>query len=69
MRSLSYSPAKEVKEEEEEKVVTIQKHLAGEAVTVKEEEKDVSVKEEKDVSVKEEKDGFRVKEEEEWDDV
>jgi hypothetical protein len=43
-----------VKEAEEEKDVTIQKQVEGEAVTVKEEEKDVSVKEEEDV--------FRVKE-------
>ncbi|XP_070298829.1 merozoite surface protein 9-like isoform X2 [Salvelinus sp. IW2-2015] len=55
-----------VKDEKEEKYVTIQKQVEGEAVTVKEEEKDVSVKEEeKDVSVKEEEDTFRVKEEEE----
>jgi hypothetical protein len=55
MRSFSYSPDKKVKEEEEEKDVTIQKQVEGEAVTVKEE---------KDVSVKEEEDLFKVKEEE-----
>jgi hypothetical protein len=56
MSSLSYSlPAEEeavcwtekevlVKEEEEEKDVTIQKQVEGEAVTGKEEEKDVTVK-------------------------
>ncbi|KAK6301331.1 hypothetical protein J4Q44_G00294290 [Coregonus suidteri] len=68
MSSLSYSPpAKEeevcwtekealVKEEEEEEDVTIQKQVdGGEAVTVKEEEKDAfRVKEEEDVTVKEE---------------
>jgi hypothetical protein len=76
MSSLSYSPpAKEeevcwtekealVMEDEEEKDVTIQKQVEGEAVTMKEEEKDVSVKEEEDVSVKEEEDALRVKEEE-----
>ncbi|XP_071216268.1 zinc finger protein 391-like isoform X2 [Salvelinus alpinus] len=66
MSSLNYSlPAEEetvcwtekealIKEEEEEKDVTIQKQVEGEAVTGKEEEKDVTVKEE----------AFRVKEEE-----
>ncbi|XP_071216639.1 zinc finger protein 22-like [Salvelinus alpinus] len=66
MSSLNYSlPAEEetvcwtekealIKEEEEEKDVTIQKQVEGEAVTGKEEEKDVTVKEEE----------FRVKEEE-----
>ncbi|XP_071213958.1 zinc finger protein 3-like isoform X4 [Salvelinus alpinus] len=66
MSSLNYSlPAEEetvcwtekealIKEEEEEKDVTIQKQVEGEAVTLKEEEKDVTVKEE----------AFRVKEEE-----
>ncbi|KAM9490764.1 uncharacterized protein ACWYII_003260 isoform 4-T4 [Salvelinus alpinus] len=64
MSSLSYSPDKEevcwtekeafVKEEEEEKDVTIQKQVEGKAVTVKEE---------KDVTEKEEEDAFRVKEE------
>ncbi|XP_031663239.1 zinc finger protein 436-like [Oncorhynchus kisutch] len=44
-----------VKDEEEEKDVTIQKQVEGEAVTVKEQ---------KDVSMKEEEDAFRVKEEE-----
>ncbi|XP_052361406.1 cilia- and flagella-associated protein 251-like isoform X2 [Oncorhynchus keta] len=43
-----------VKEEEEEEAVTIQKQGDGEAVTVKEEEKDVSVKEEEDVTIKKE---------------
>ncbi|XP_031676155.1 zinc finger protein 391-like [Oncorhynchus kisutch] len=84
MSSLSYSPP--VKEEEvcwteeealvkeEEKDVTIEKQVEGEAATVKEEEKDVSVKEEEDsfrvkeeedVTVKEEEDAvFGVKEEE-----
>ncbi|XP_042184442.1 glutamic acid-rich protein-like isoform X2 [Oncorhynchus tshawytscha] len=64
MSSLSYSPpAKEevgywmekealVKDEDEEEAVTIQKQVEGEALTVKEEEKDVT-----------EKDSFRVKEE------
>nr|XP_029508557.1 cilia- and flagella-associated protein 251-like isoform X1 [Oncorhynchus nerka] len=43
-----------MKEEEEEEAVTIQKQLEGEAVTVKEEEKDAfRVKEEEDVTVKE----------------
>ncbi|XP_064815619.1 cilia- and flagella-associated protein 251-like isoform X3 [Oncorhynchus masou masou] len=76
MSSLSYSsPDKEevywtekealVKEEEEEKYVTIQKQIEGETGTVKEEEKDVSVKEEEDAfRVKEEED-VTVKEEEE----
>ncbi|XP_055767373.1 cilia- and flagella-associated protein 251-like [Salvelinus fontinalis] len=50
-----------IKEEEEEKDVTIQKQVEGEVVTLKEEEKDVSVKEDEDVTVKEE--AFRVKEE------
>jgi hypothetical protein len=56
MSSLSCSPAKEeevfwtekealLKEEEDEKDVTIQKQVEGEAVPVKEEEKDVSVEE------------------------
>ncbi|XP_055768984.1 tigger transposable element-derived protein 1-like [Salvelinus fontinalis] len=66
MSSLNYSlPAEEetvcwtekealIKEEEEEKDVTIQKQVEGEAVTGKEEEEDVTVKEE----------AFRVKEEE-----
>nr|XP_046187227.1 cilia- and flagella-associated protein 251-like isoform X5 [Oncorhynchus gorbuscha] len=64
MSSQSYSPPDKeevcwtekvtlVKEEEEEKDVTLQKQVEGEAVTVKEE---------KDVSVKEEEDSFRVKE-------
>nr|XP_046154002.1 uncharacterized protein LOC123994926 isoform X2 [Oncorhynchus gorbuscha] len=65
MSSLSYSPhCKEeevcwtekealVKEEEEEKDVTIQKQIEGGTVTVKEEDQDVTVK-----------DAFRVKEEE-----
>ncbi|XP_070297157.1 zinc finger protein 771-like [Salvelinus sp. IW2-2015] len=44
-----------VKEEGEEEAVTIQKQVEGEAVTVKEEEKDVTEKEEEDA--------FRVKEE------
>ncbi|XP_055763592.1 proline-, glutamic acid- and leucine-rich protein 1-like isoform X3 [Salvelinus fontinalis] len=87
MSSLSYSPPateeevcwteKEafVKEEDEEEAVTIQKQVESEAVTVKEEEKDVTVKgeedafrvkEEEDVTVKEEEDAvFGVKEEEE----
>nr|XP_046189408.1 piezo-type mechanosensitive ion channel component 2-like isoform X2 [Oncorhynchus gorbuscha] len=54
-----------VKEEKEEEDVTV-KQVEGEAVTVKEEEKDVSVKEEEDsfrvkeedVTVKEEEDAF-----------
>ncbi|KAM9490869.1 uncharacterized protein ACWYII_003314 isoform 2-T4 [Salvelinus alpinus] len=45
-----------VKEEQEEETVTIQKQVEGEAVTVKEEEKDVTEEEEDDVSVKEEGD-------------
>ncbi|KAM9492790.1 uncharacterized protein ACWYII_004501 isoform 2-T2 [Salvelinus alpinus] len=78
MSSLSYSPPDKeeevcwtekeafVKEEEEEEDVTIQKQeVEGEAVTVKEEEKDVTVKEEEDAfRVKEEED-VTVKEEEE----
>ncbi|KAM9490678.1 uncharacterized protein ACWYII_003222 isoform 5-T9 [Salvelinus alpinus] len=84
MSSLNYSPPaieegvcwteKEalVKEEEEEKDVTIQKQVEGEAVTGKEEEKDVTVKEEafrvkeeEAVTVKDEEDSvFEVKEEE-----
>nr|XP_023998740.1 cilia- and flagella-associated protein 251-like [Salvelinus alpinus] len=84
MSSLNYSPPaieevvcwmeKEalIKEEEEEKDVTIQKQVEGEAVTGKEEEKDVTVKEEvfrvkeeEDVTVKDEEDSvFEVKEEE-----
>ncbi|XP_055762234.1 X-linked retinitis pigmentosa GTPase regulator-interacting protein 1-like isoform X2 [Salvelinus fontinalis] len=84
MSSLSYSPDKEdevcwteketlVKEEEEERDVTIQKQVEGEVVTVKEEEKDVTVKEEEDAfrvkeeedfTVKLEEDAFSVKEEE-----
>ncbi|XP_042166779.1 protein Ycf2-like isoform X2 [Oncorhynchus tshawytscha] len=65
MSSLNYSPPAEeavvcwteketlVKEEEEEEAVTIQKQVEGEAVTVKDEENDVTMK-----------DAFRVKEEE-----
>ncbi|XP_071214962.1 uncharacterized protein [Salvelinus alpinus] len=45
-----------VKEEKEEEDFTVKQEVVGEAVTVKEEEKDVSVKEEED--------SFRVKEEE-----
>ncbi|KAM9487609.1 uncharacterized protein ACWYII_004747 isoform 8-T8 [Salvelinus alpinus] len=45
-----------VKEEKEEEDITVKIEVEGEAVTVKEEEKDVSVKEEEDA--------FRVKEEE-----
>ncbi|KAM9490755.1 uncharacterized protein ACWYII_003256 isoform 5-T5 [Salvelinus alpinus] len=67
MRSLSYSLVNEeevcwteeealVKEEKEEKDITVKQEVAGEAVTVKEEEKDVTVKEEEDA--------FRVKEDE-----
>ncbi|XP_042166814.1 neurofilament medium polypeptide-like [Oncorhynchus tshawytscha] len=82
MSSLNYSPpVKEalgmnivVKDEKEEKDVTVKQQVEGEAVTVKE-ERDVSVKEEEaafrvkeeeDVTVKEEKEDavFRVKEEE-----
>ena len=50
-----------VKEEKEEEDVTVKKEVEGGAVTVKEEEKDVSLKE---VSLKEEEYAFRVKEEE-----
>ncbi|XP_036839025.1 cilia- and flagella-associated protein 251 isoform X2 [Oncorhynchus mykiss] len=76
MSSLSYFPPAKgegvcwtekeplVKEEEEEKDVTIQKQVEGEAVTVKEEEKDVSVKEEDAFRVKEE--DFTVKEVEDF---
>ncbi|XP_045071772.1 protein Ycf2-like [Coregonus clupeaformis] len=63
-----------VKEEKEEEDVTVKQEVeGGEAVTVKEEEKDVKLtedeeafrlKEEEDVTVKEEGDAFRVKEEE-----
>ena len=69
MSSLNYSlPAEEetvcwtekealIKEEEEEKDVTIQKQVEGEAVTVKEEEEDsFRVKEEEGVTVKDEED-------------
>ncbi|XP_055771182.1 proline-, glutamic acid- and leucine-rich protein 1-like [Salvelinus fontinalis] len=78
MSSLNYSlPAEEetvcwtekealIKEEEEEKDVTIQKQVEGEAVTWKEEEEDAfRVKEEEDVTVKDEEDSlFEVKAEE-----
>ncbi|XP_031654635.1 zinc finger and SCAN domain-containing protein 16-like [Oncorhynchus kisutch] len=75
MSSLSYSPAEEevvcwtekealVKEEEGEEAITIQKQVEGEAVTVKEEEKDAfRVKEQEDVTVKEEEEDVTVKEE------
>ena len=55
-----------VKEEEEEEAVTIQKQVEGEAVTVKKEEKDVTVKEEEDITVKENEDDavFGVEDEE-----
>ncbi|XP_055766886.1 cilia- and flagella-associated protein 251-like isoform X2 [Salvelinus fontinalis] len=52
------------KEEKEEEDFTVKQEVEGEAVTVKEEEKDVTVKEEEDVSVKEEED-VTVKEEDE----
>ncbi|XP_064825399.1 cilia- and flagella-associated protein 251-like isoform X4 [Oncorhynchus masou masou] len=77
MSSLSYSPLDKeeevcwtekealVKEEEKEKDVTIRKRVEGEAVTVKEEEKDAFRVKEEDVTVKEEEDVvFGMKEEE-----
>ncbi|KAM9490903.1 uncharacterized protein ACWYII_003333 isoform 1-T1 [Salvelinus alpinus] len=53
-----------VKEEKEEKDVTIQKQVEGEAVTVKEEGKDVTVKEEEDAFSVKEEEVVTVKEEE-----
>ncbi|XP_055767367.1 nucleolar protein 58-like isoform X3 [Salvelinus fontinalis] len=74
MSSLSYSPPtkeevcwmeKEALVKEEEKDVTIQKQVEGEAVTVKEEEKDVTVKEEEDAFRLKEEDDVTIKEDEE----